>query len=558
MEKQYICDIIVPIYNAYEDFKLCIESLIKYTQNINYRLILIDDKSPDQRINEYLKELEATNDSRIIVLRNEENQGFVKTVNVGMRYSNSDVVLLNTDTVLTNNWLRKIVDCAYSDENIATVTPFTSKGVHCSVPDTFIDNEVPEGFTIDTFAKFIENISLKNYPEITTGAGFCMFIKRKVLDEVGIFDEEKFEKGYCEENDFCLRTFEKGYKNVLADDTYVYHKGTMSFDNDEKIKLSEVNLEKLHKIYPYYVIDKSDNLENIKFKNAVDNIKELYRFYKKDVKNILYIINTDYNQTEGEPEQNRLNLVINNKENNILTLNSNGKELILESYSRGELINTHTYRVDKPIKNYIFNDKSYYEIVESIVKVYNINLIHVQQFINHTFDIVDIAENNNIPIFMSLDDLYMVKIEDLSVNLLNNFKEKSENVLNRMNKMFLLSKDIEDAYKKAYNLINIEIIECENNNEEIVKKYNKCYSENYIKTEENINKSKYVKKILDSANEKEIGGKTLDYINRINTLENEINLVKNSLWWRIRCKFENKCNPLFKSCRKIVRTIFKK
>jgi len=521
MAQKYTCDIIIPIYNAYEDFKLCIESIMKHTLNIDYRLVLIDDKSPDERIGKYLQELEEQNNSTIIVLRNEVNKGFVKTVNAGITYSDNDVVLLNTDTIVTNNWLEKIVNCAYSDEKIATVTPFTNKGVVCSVPNVFSDNEVPEGFDIDRFAEFVEKISVKAYPEITTGVGFCMFIKRKMFDEIGKFDEELFEKGYAEENDFCLRAFEHGCQNVLADDTYIYHKGTMSFKDEERIKFSEINLEKLHKIYPYYVLDKTDNLENIVYKNTIENIKELYHFYKKGVKNILYIADNNDRGVAEETKKYTLDLIIKNKKDNIVELVSNGKQLILKSYSKGEFINEHRYKLNKPIKSYTFNDKSYYELVENIVKVYNINLIHVEQLINHTFDIVDIAKENQIPIYSTLHEFNMnsdyVGTTNLNKNLLDKLRDKYEKVLKEMDKII---------------------------DEKI-----------YSKTDEITNKSKYIRKILFTAGSYRIEEATSDAFDRINALECELNLIKNGTWWRIREKLERDHNRLFKLIRKILKTI---
>ena len=56
-----------------------------------------------------------------------------------------------------------------------------------------------------------------------------MYIRRKALDEVGPFDAERFTFGYGEENDFCLRATALGWRHRLACDTFVYHKGSVSF-----------------------------------------------------------------------------------------------------------------------------------------------------------------------------------------------------------------------------------------------------------------------------------------------------------------------------------------
>jgi O-antigen biosynthesis protein len=133
--------------------------------------------------------------------------------------------------------------CAYWNNKIATVTPFTNNGMMCSVPDFLKNNDIPEGFTIDSFAECVEASSLRQYPELVTAVGFCMYIKRNVIDEIGYFDEVNFGKGYGEEGDFSARACKKGYKNVLCDDTFIFHKGRASFlDGQESL------LQKNHKV----------------------------------------------------------------------------------------------------------------------------------------------------------------------------------------------------------------------------------------------------------------------------------------------------------------------
>lgn len=97
--------------------------------------------------------------------------------------------------------MRKV---AYLDHSIATVTPLTNNGSICSVPTFLEDNHIPAGYDIDSFAHYIENISLKQFREIPTAVGFCMYIKRNIIDEIGLFDQENFGKGYGEENDFVV------------------------------------------------------------------------------------------------------------------------------------------------------------------------------------------------------------------------------------------------------------------------------------------------------------------------------------------------------------------
>ena len=108
-----------------------------------------------------------------------------------MQYSEDrDVLLLNSDTVVTKGWMDKIIACAYSSPEIGTVTPMSNAATLCSVPVICVDNKIPENLSIDEYAELVERCSLKKYPRITAAVGFCMYIKRAVINEVGLFDAE--------------------------------------------------------------------------------------------------------------------------------------------------------------------------------------------------------------------------------------------------------------------------------------------------------------------------------------------------------------------------------
>jgi GT2 family glycosyltransferase len=172
-------DVIIPVYNAYEDLIICLNSVFLY--RAGYRVILINDKSTDPRIYTLFRELASWKYDWLLVIENEINLGFVKSVNKGMKLSGKDVILLNSDTIVTKGWAGKIHHCAYSGEEIATVTPFTNNGTICSIPEFCETNGVPDGFTVDSFAGLVESVSLNTCPEIPTAVGFCMFIKRSVI-----------------------------------------------------------------------------------------------------------------------------------------------------------------------------------------------------------------------------------------------------------------------------------------------------------------------------------------------------------------------------------------
>ncbi|OAB39397.1 glycosyl transferase family 2 [Paenibacillus macquariensis subsp. defensor] len=238
-------DVIVPIYKGIEETKECIQSLLTCPNTEQHRFILINDYSPEKKISEYLSGLA---DERIILLHNERNLGFVKTANRGMKYSENDVILLNSDTVVTDHWIDKLHVAACSNSRIGTVTTLTNNGTIASVPSFNKDNELPHGYTIQQFSDLVENISNKQYPVIPTGVGHGLYIKRTVINVVGYLDEQTFGIGYCEEVDYSYRVIKCGYINILADDTFIYHYGSTSFKED-KIQLATNNKKKIRKKY---------------------------------------------------------------------------------------------------------------------------------------------------------------------------------------------------------------------------------------------------------------------------------------------------------------------
>ena len=147
-------DIIIPVYNAFKYTEECIKSILENTDLKQNTLVLINDKSPDENIMPMLQKYKQENgDKNIVVLENEVNSGFVKTVNKGMGYSENDVILLNSDTEVTKNWLEKIRTCAYSNPYIATVTPLTNNGTIASVPNFGVDNELPDTISLNEYAE---------------------------------------------------------------------------------------------------------------------------------------------------------------------------------------------------------------------------------------------------------------------------------------------------------------------------------------------------------------------------------------------------------------------
>lgn len=243
-------DVVVPVYNAPDDVRRCVASVLARTSP-GYRLVLIDDASPDPGVARVFAEIARAGHAHVELLVNERNLGFTGTANRGMGLSRRDVVLLNSDTIVTEGWLDALVRCAASDPSIGTITPWSNNAEILSYPRFCVNNAWPDGGDPAPLARAFARAAVPSYPDLPTGVGFCFFVRRAMLDAIGGFDPA-FGAGYGEENDLCMRAAAAGWRNVLADDALVLHVGGRSFEK-QKDALVPKNTETLAARHPGYL-----------------------------------------------------------------------------------------------------------------------------------------------------------------------------------------------------------------------------------------------------------------------------------------------------------------
>lgn len=219
--------IIVPVFNAYGALDICLGSLLK-TLPVTAKVLLADDASSDPRIPELLLQFKLRAKFHVDIVRRDANLGFPANCNAAFgETGDSDVLLLNSDTIFTPGCLEKISQCATKDPKIATITPWSNNAEICSFPKFCENNAVPDN--PELLAEAAALISCESMPELPTAMGFCMWIRRAALRQCGNFDAETFGRGYGEENDFCRRIAAMGWRNVMCVNAYVAHSGSASF-----------------------------------------------------------------------------------------------------------------------------------------------------------------------------------------------------------------------------------------------------------------------------------------------------------------------------------------
>jgi len=229
-------NVIVCVHNALDDVKNCLESVVRYS-SMPYSIILVDDGSNEETC-QYLADFANTQGATLI--RNEVAKGYTFAANQGLKKSKADyAILLNSDTIVTPQWLDRIVACGESDPKIGLIGPLSNTASWQSIPEIsengdWSDNKLPLGITVSCMGKLVADYSQGLYPRIPFLNGFCLAIKRRVISNIGYFDEKIFGAGYGEENDYCLRAQKAGWQLAIADDTYIYHSQSRSYSHERR------------------------------------------------------------------------------------------------------------------------------------------------------------------------------------------------------------------------------------------------------------------------------------------------------------------------------------
>ena len=248
-------DIVIPVYGGRAETLRAIQRALAARSRICCEIILVNDCSPDPVINEKLDEIGRC--GLATVLLNDSNRGFVFSANRGMAlHPDRDVVLLNADTEVFGDWLDRMREAVYSADDIATATPWSNAATILSYPEPFRSNHEALAIgpaALDAVAATLPSLAA----DIPTAVGSCMYIRRRCLDQIGLFDEEHFGHGYGEENDLCRRAARLGWRHVAALRVYVHHYEGRSFaaEKGERIARAIETVERLHPQYKRLISD---------------------------------------------------------------------------------------------------------------------------------------------------------------------------------------------------------------------------------------------------------------------------------------------------------------
>lgn len=232
--------VIVLTYNNLNLTKNCLYSLYKHTNYNNIEIIVVDNMSSDGS-REWLTEFAKEKHNLKLILNN-TNAGFSAGNNIGIKQSKGEyVVILNNDTFVSPHWIRSLLR-HFADPTVGMVGPATNNignQAKISLPNYFTEPDFIKLATYNYYNNFSKTYLMQN----GSLAFFCVMIKREVIDKVGLLDE-KFGRGWFEDDDYTLRVRSAGYSTIIADDVLIHHEHSASFGKLEdkvRIDLFETN-----------------------------------------------------------------------------------------------------------------------------------------------------------------------------------------------------------------------------------------------------------------------------------------------------------------------------
>lgn len=258
--------IAIPVYKTPELMDGIVANLTALASELDEygcEILIIDDSPDDTECSDKIDQSVSILSARLKcgLIRNEVNLGFVQSVNRALQHARSkrfDIVLLNSDALLTPGAIREMRDVAYLDPMIGFVSPRSNNAtiatLNLGVPETLEDDD-SRNPNLSAFIEAFEKAKghLERYVYVPTAVGFCLYIKNAIIEFFGDLSLD-YGKGYNEENDYIMRASRCGYRAALANHAFVYHKGEASFQKDaiQKELLDKENSRLLNARYPEY------------------------------------------------------------------------------------------------------------------------------------------------------------------------------------------------------------------------------------------------------------------------------------------------------------------
>jgi GT2 family glycosyltransferase len=261
--------IIIVSYNSEKEIVNCVNSLLPQLNNTNNEIIIIDNDSTDNTITL----INCIESKSITIIQNNENFGYTKANNQGIKNANGDYILfLNPDTTVPNGVIKNLLNEIKDNNDLGAIAP----QLRC--PNGRIQKSCRHFprrrdilYESMGLSKILHNSKEFNYWKmgdfdhkktrlVDQPAGAALLIPKKIIAEIGLFDEQ-FPM-FFSDVDLCKRIWDAGYDVQYTTNTFITHKGGASVYR-KRIKMIVSSHFSFWKYFNKYKIKLFDNVLNI-------------------------------------------------------------------------------------------------------------------------------------------------------------------------------------------------------------------------------------------------------------------------------------------------------
>ncbi len=391
--------VLIPVYNAPKEVRRCLESVVAYTPS-SVSILIIDDASTDPQVDDVLATVRER--ANLTLVRNEANLGFTATVNRGLELAGEhDVVLLNSDTRVTPRWLAYLAAAAYERDDIATATAVSNSASQFSVPLRF-HNAIPYWLDPAGYARAIAQCDRTLSLQAPFGHGFCLYVKRRYLDSVGVLDVAAFPRGYGEEVDLCLRGRRAGWRHVLATKCFVFHVNAASFGASKVARkaAARVVLDRRYPEYGSLLKGFSRDPAMVAFRSRVETV---WRRLGAAAPRGLRVLG-DGSALASEWRR----IAAAGADRQWLLLSARGRDLRLHGVGRKGLELIEQRRINGAVGPFAPYGDGYDDLVARWLLEFAIEAIEIRDLEGHGAGLAKLAEDMDIPVSVHLDDAYPI------------------------------------------------------------------------------------------------------------------------------------------------------
>jgi GT2 family glycosyltransferase len=191
---------------------------IRDKSNYPHRLIVVDNNSSPETVSMLERACANREYGEMTLVKNAENSGWLRAANQGLRQATAPYVcLLNNDILAGQDWLKNMIGALEKIPDAGLANPHGDERSE--------NNGIKD---VDSYAAALRRRNAGRYTELSHCTGFCLLLKREVIEKVGVFDLI-YEGGYFEDVDFSRRARQAGYRCVQCDDAFVLHYQSVSF-----------------------------------------------------------------------------------------------------------------------------------------------------------------------------------------------------------------------------------------------------------------------------------------------------------------------------------------